>query len=187
VESWRAKAPAGFVYVVKANRYITHIKRLKDTAEEVKRFFDVIALFEETLGPVLYQLPPSMHKNLELLDGFIALLPAEPKAVFEFRHASWYEQDTFDLLNTRGVAFCVHDMAGEESPRVVTGDTIYVRFHGPSGRYAGNYTDAMLRRWADWLKDQTQSASTIYAYFNNDIDGHAIGNAKTLREAMSGA
>lgn len=187
VESWRAKAPAGFVYVVKANRYITHIKRLKDTAAEVKRFFDVIELFGDTLGPVLYQLPPSMHKNLELLNGFIKLLPKEPRAVFEFRHPSWYEQDTFDLLNTRGVAFCVHDMAGKESPRVVTGDVVYVRFHGPSGRYAGNYTDAMLGEWADWLKDQARSARAIYAYFNNDIDGHAIGNAGTLREAMRGA
>lgn len=187
VENWRAKAPEGFLYVVKANRYITHIKRLKDTGAEVKRFFDVIELFADTLGPVLYQLPPSMHKDLGLLEGFIALLPARPKAVFEFRHASWYAQDTFDLLDSHDAAFCVHDMEGRESPRVVTGETVYVRFHGARGRYAGNYTDAMLGGWARWLKDQTGTARAVYAYFNNDVDGHAIHNARTLREAMRGA
>jgi len=184
VENWREKAPEGFVYVVKANRYITHIKRLKDTAAEAKRFFDVVKLFDDTLGPVLYQLPPSLHKDLKLLAGFIRLLPREPGAVFEFRHESWYEQDTFDLLGERGAAFCVHDMTGKESPRVVTGEMVYVRFHGPSGRYAGNYTDAMLADWAAWLKDRAGSVNAIYAYFNNDVEGHALRNAKTLKDMM---
>ena len=185
VENWRAKAPRGFVYAVKANRYITHIKKLRDSAEQVKRFFEVMALLEEALGPVLYQLPPSLRKDLDLLGDFIALLPKRPRAVFEFRHPSWYEQGTFDLLNERGVVFCVHDMSGTESPRIVMGGMVYVRFHGTSGRYAGNYTDAMLQEWADWLKGQTQDVSAIHAYFNNDVDGHAIHNARTLRDMMA--
>jgi uncharacterized protein YecE (DUF72 family) len=184
VESWRAKAPPGFLYVVKANRYITHIKRLKDTAEQVRRFFDVVGLFEDTLGPVLYQLPPSLHKDLGLLGDFLHLLPQRPKAVFEFRHESWYAQDTFDLLHERGVALCVHDMTGRESPRVVTGETVYVRFHGTSGRYAGNYPDAMLEEWARWLQDQAATAGAVYAYFNNDVAGHAIHNATTLKRIL---
>ena len=75
-------------------------------------------------------------------------------------------------------------MAGKESPRVVTGGVVYIRYHGTSGRYAGNYTDAMLREWAGWLQDQTQSVVAVYAYFNNDVEGHAIRNAQTLRQMM---
>jgi len=184
VQKWRQQAPQGFVYVVKANRFITHIKRLRDTAEPIQRFFEVMDLFEETLGPVLYQLPPSLHKDLDLLAEFITRLPKGREAVFEFRHGSWYAPETFDLLDRHKVAFCIHDLAGKASPRRVTGDMVYVRFHGTSGRYAGKYTDAMLAEWADWLRDQRSKVRAIYAYFNNDIDGHAIHNARTLREFL---
>jgi uncharacterized protein YecE (DUF72 family) len=185
VENWRAQAPPGFVYAVKANRYITHMKKLRDAGEEVGRFFDVIHLFGPTLGPILYQLPPSLHKNLDLLDAFLRLLPRGPAAVFEFRHASWYEQDTLDLLNQHAVGFCVHDMQGKASPRVVTGGLIYVRFHGTTGRYAGSYPDEMLQEWADWLWLQSQTARAVYAYFNNDVEGHAVANATTLTRLMN--
>jgi uncharacterized protein YecE (DUF72 family) len=184
VENWRAQAPPGFVYAVKANRYITHMKKLRDAGEEVKRFFDVVNLFGPTLGPVLYQLPPSLHKNLDLLDEFIKLLPRKSTAVFEFRHESWYEQDTLNLLNNHAVGFCVHDMLGKESPRAVTGDIAYVRFHGTTGRYAGSYTDEMLQEWSAWLKSQSRTARAVYAYFNNDVQGHAVANALTLKRLM---
>ena len=179
--NWHDKAPAGFVYAVKASRYITHVKKLKDPAESIQRFFDLVDLLGHTLGPILYQLPPGLHKDLDRLDAFIKCLPKRDHAVFEFRHQSWHEQDTFDLLSRRGVALCVHDMAGSAPPRIVTGQMAYVRFHGPSGRYAGNYTDAMLTNWADWIKEQTKNVRAVYAYFNNDIDGHAIHNAGTLK------
>jgi uncharacterized protein YecE (DUF72 family) len=184
VENWRSKAPKDFVFVVKANRYITHIKRLKDTAEEVKRFFDVMGLLGGNLGPVLYQLPPSLQKDFELLESFVKLLPSKRIAVFEFRHKSWYEADTLELLDKHGVGFCVHDMAGKETSKVVTGNLIYVRFHGTSGRYSGNYTETMLRDWAKWISEAAGGAHAIYAYFNNDIGGHAINNAKTLRSIL---
>ncbi|MHC4519416.1 MAG: DUF72 domain-containing protein [Planctomycetota bacterium] len=185
VDKWRQQAPENFVYVVKANRYITHIKKLQDSAAEMLRFLAVIDLFDDTLGPVLYQLPPSLHKNLTLLAEFTTLLPPDRDAVFEFRHPSWYDAETFDLLRKRNVAFCIHDMTGIVSPRVLTADIIYVRFHGTAGRYAGNYTDRMLAAWADWLNDQRGKVRAIYAYFNNDIEGHAINNAKTLRQLLS--
>ncbi len=186
VEKWRQAAPEGFTYAAKANRYITHIKKLREVAEEVGRFFEVIDFFEDTLGAVLYQLPPSLHKDLERLDAFIECLPARRHAVFEFRHSSWYDDETFDLLNRRNVAFCVHDMAGNQSPRVVTGEMVYVRFHGTTGRYAGNYTDAMLEEWAGWLKGQRKNVRAVYAYFNNDVEGHAVNNARTLRSLLTG-
>ncbi|UCC99994.1 MAG: DUF72 domain-containing protein [Phycisphaerales bacterium] len=182
VQRWRELAPEGFLYAVKANRYITHIKKLTDAAEPLERFFERINLLENALGPVLYQLPPSLHKDLVRLEAFIKQLPKKPPTVFEFRHESWYEDDTFELLDRSGVCFCIHDMPGKESPRIVTGHIIYVRFHGTTGRYAGNYPESQLHDWADWLKDQTKKVRAVYAYFNNDIGGHAIKNAKQLRD-----
>ena len=167
-------------YAVKANRYITHIKRLKDTAEPVERFFERVALLKGKLGPILYQLPPSMHKDLDLLESFIKLLPKKPRAVFELRHKSWYSDDTFELLGKLGVGFCIHDMPGKESPRAVTAEIVYVRFHGTTGRYAGSYPKSALQDWAAWLEERAKKARAIYAYFNNDIGGHAIKNAKQL-------
>jgi uncharacterized protein YecE (DUF72 family) len=185
VENWRRQAPPGFIYAVKANRYITHMKKLRNAGEEVQRFFAVVDLFGPTLGPILYQLPPSLHKNLELLNEFIKPLPHKAGTVFEFRHKSWYDQDTLDLLNKHGVGFCVHDMLGKESPRAVTGHIVYVRFHGTTGRYAGNYPDEMLQEWTDWIKAQSGSARILYAYFNNDVQGHAVKNATTLKRLMA--
>ncbi|OHB62695.1 MAG: hypothetical protein A2Y76_04140 [Planctomycetes bacterium RBG_13_60_9] len=182
--NWHDRVPANFLFAVKANRYITHVKKLKDPAETLHRFFDLANLLEEHLGPVLYQLPPSLHKNLERLDEFIGALPKRELAVFEFRHSSWYEQDTFDLLNRWGVALCVHDMGDRAPPRIMTGRMVYVRFHGTSAHYAGNYPDSLLHDWANWMKSQMSTARVIYAYFNNDISGHAVNNARTLKQIM---
>ena len=182
LQRWQQLAPEGFLYAVKANRYITHIKKLNDTSEPLQLFFERVGLLKSTLGPILYQLPPSLHKDLDLLAAFIKLLPKQPRAAFEFRHKSWYMDDTFELLGKSGVAFCIHDMPGKESPRVVTADIIYIRFHGTTGRYAGSYPKSALRDWAKWLKEQAKTARGIYAYFNNDIGGHAIKNAKTLKD-----
>jgi uncharacterized protein YecE (DUF72 family) len=184
MRNWHDKAPAHFLYAVKASRYITHVKKLNDPQESLQRFFNLADLLKRRLGPVLYQLPPNLHKDLEKLNAFIVSLPKRNHAVFEFRHESWYDNETFDLMRERKVAFCVHDMTGKPSPRVVTGPTLYVRFHGPSGRYAGNYTTDMLTEWADWLNEQRRRVDAIYAYFNNDVEGHAIHNARTLRDMM---
>ncbi len=181
LQHWRQIAPKGFLYAVKASRYITHIKKLSDAAEPLELFFERVRLLKGTLGPVLYQLPPSLHKDLPRLEAFIKLLPKKPPAIFEFRHQSWYRDDTFELLNKLGVGFCVHDMPGNESPRVVTGDIVYIRFHGTTGRYAGDYPESQLHDWAEWLKNQAQRVRAIYAYFNNDAHGHAVKNAKQLR------
>ena len=105
IKRWHEIAPRGFLYAVKANRYITHIKKLKDVAEPLERFFERVDLLKGKLGPILYQLPPSLHKDLDLLASFVKLLPKRKIAVFEFRHQSWYENDTFELLEKLGVGF----------------------------------------------------------------------------------
>jgi len=184
IKRWQRLAPEHFIYSVKANRYITHIKRLKDSAEPLDRFFEGVCLLKRKLGPILYQLPPNFHKDLDLLRSFIKLLPKNQAGVFEFRHKSWYCGDTYKLLDKFGVGFCVHDMPDIVSPRIVTGDIIYIRFHGSTGRYEGNYSKSALQNWAKWLKEHTKEVRNVYAYFNNDIDANAISNAKTLKELL---
>jgi uncharacterized protein YecE (DUF72 family) len=182
LQRWHKLAPKGFLYAVKANRYITHIRRLKNTSEPLQRFFERVGLLKGKLGPILYQLPPSLHKDLDLLETFIKLLPKKPPAVFEFRHKSWYSDDTFELLGKFNTTFCIHDMPGKESPRVVTTNIIYIRFHGSTGRYSGSYSKSALRDWGKWLKAHAKKARSIYAYFNNDIGGHALNNATQLKQ-----
>jgi len=141
-------------------------------------------MLKSHLGPILYQLPPSLHKDLERLTAFVKLLPKRHTSVFEFRHRSWYCDDTYELLDASGVGFCIHDLGELTTPRLITGGRLYIRFHGTSGRYRGNYTKPMLRKWAHWIKEHKSNVHAAYAYFNNDIEAHAINNAKTLRELL---
>jgi len=183
-KNWHKQAPKNFLYTVKANRFITHIKRLKDPEEPLERFFKGALLLKENLGPVLYQLPPGFHKDLDRLEGFLRILPKRLISVFEFRHKSWFSEDTYDLLRKFNTGFCIHDMPGMKVPRVITCDVIYVRFHGPTGKYQGNYSNTALRDWANWIRDNLKGKKTVFAYFNNDYNAYAIGNAKTLKEQL---
>ena len=184
LQRWYELAPKNFVYSVKANRFITHIKRLKDSVDELKRFRQRIGILKEKLGPILYQLPPSMHKDLGLLKDFLKLLGKRQVCVFEFRHDSWFSQDCYELLRQFNISFCIHDLRGMKVPRIVTSDVIYVRFHGPAGRYAGNYSKSALQSWAKWIKDNLKGKGAAYAYFNNDYNAYAVQNAKKLKELM---
>ncbi len=181
-QNWHKQAPRNFLFTVKANRFITHIKRLKEPQEPLDRFFKGALLLKENLGPVLYQLPPSFHKDPGRLESFLKVLPKGKIAVFEFRHESWFSDDTYNLLDDFNAAFCIHDMPGMKVPRVVTSDIIYVRFHGPTGKYQGNYSKSTLQDWANWIKDNIKDKKAVYAYFNNDYNAYAIYNAKTLKE-----
>ncbi len=183
-QNWRKQAPKNFLFTVKANRFITHIKRLKDAKEPLERFFKGALLLKENLGPVLYQLPPGFHKDLDRLESFLEVLPKKLIAVFEFRHKSWFSQDVYDLLREFNAGFCIHDMPGMEVPRIVTSDVIYVRFHGPTGRYQGNYSKSALQDWAKWIGQNMKGKKAVFAYFNNDYNAYAIGNAKTLKEQL---
>jgi uncharacterized protein YecE (DUF72 family) len=184
-ENWHKEALSDFLYTVKANRYITHLKRLKDPEEPLERFFERVNLLKKNLGPILYQLPPNFHKDIDRLRTFLKVLPKKPLAVFEFRHESWYSEDTYELLNQFNIGFCTHDLFGKASQRIITGDIVYVRFHGTTGRYSGNYSESALQEWADWIKDNLKGARAVYAYFNNDHNAYAIKNAKTLRDLLS--
>jgi uncharacterized protein YecE (DUF72 family) len=183
-EGWRDKAPADFHYAVKVNRFITHMKKLLDCEDEVERFIALARPLGGKLGPLLYQLPPSLHKNLARLDSFLSRLPPDLEHVVEFRHNSWYDEDVLALLDRHGAGFVVHDLRGLISPRWASVRTAYVRFHGSGGRYSGRYSDNALLGWADWLLDQTGQGRSAWAYFNNDIHGHAIEDARTLKSMV---
>ena len=181
---WRQRSPAGFVFAVKASRYLTHIKRLSQPREPVARLWQAALGLESKLGPVLYQLPPRWSRNLERLDAFLSVLPAGRQHAVEFRDVSWYAEETYALLERYGVAMCVHDMSGSASPLRFVGPLIYVRFHGSGTRYGGRYPDRALDEWAERLAPERRRGRGVYAYFNNDVGGHAPRDAVRLRTAL---
>ena len=183
-EGWREKAPPGFRYAVKVNRFITHRKKLLDCWQEVDRFIALARALQDKVGPLLYQLPPSLHKNLERLDAFLSWLPDDLEQVVEFRHRSWYDEDVLALLDRHGVGFVAHDLKGLVSPRWASGRTAYVRFHGAGGKYWGRYPDEALLQWTDWIREQQDQGRSVWCYFNNDIQGHAIEDARTLKSMV---
>jgi uncharacterized protein YecE (DUF72 family) len=183
-EGWRDKAPPGFCYAVKVNRFITHMKKLLDCEAEVDRFIELTRRLGDKLGPLLYQLPPSLHRNDERLDSFLSRLPSDIEQVVEFRHKSWYDEDVLAVLDRHGVGFVTHDLKGLKSPRWASGRTAYVRFHGAAGKYWGRYPDEALIEWTDWCLEQVRLGRSVWCYFNNDIQGHAIDDARTLKSMI---
>jgi uncharacterized protein YecE (DUF72 family) len=182
--AWKRAVPPGFLYAVKASRFLTHMKRLKDPAEPLDRLFSRARTLGRALGPVLYQLPPRWHVDLDRLDLFVRALPPRRRHAIEFRDPSWYTADVFALLARHRVALCVHDMAGSATGRVAVGPFIYARFHGPQ-KYNGRYDDETLDVWAGWLARQHEQGKPIYCYFNNDIGGHAPRDAGRLRARLA--
>jgi len=181
-DHWRDQAPRGFRYAVKANRYITHMKKLKDPREPLERFYAGARRLKSFLGPVLFQLPPHWGKNLDRLETFCSSLSGDLLHAMEFRERDWLDDDVYQLLNRYGVCLCVHDMLPRH-PRRVTGGAVYVRFHGASEPYGGRYGKSRLRAWSRWLKDVADERD-VYAYFNNDAEAAAVRDAETLRELM---
>ncbi|UCH42853.1 MAG: DUF72 domain-containing protein [Dehalococcoidales bacterium] len=179
--SWYESSPDGFVFSVKVSRYITHIKRLKDSGEAVDRFVTRAKGLKEKLGSLLYQLPPNMRRNDEVLKAFLSGLPPGLRHVIEFRHGSWLVEPVFDILHQHNTGFCVFDMPGVSCPLVATAGFAYIRFHGSEELYAGCYSDGELSGWAESLKELADGLEAVYVYFNNDAEAFAIRNAVTLR------
>ena len=138
-----------------------------------------------TLGPVLFQLPPRWKLNLDRLREFLAILPARHKFSIELRDESWNTAEVFDLLRRHNVALCIHDWRERPWPTELTADFTYIRFHGSGTRYGGDYPQTQLRQWADRIQSWRTRLFEAFVYFNNDIGGHAIRNAHTLREMLN--
>jgi uncharacterized protein YecE (DUF72 family) len=184
-QGWRHKAPDGFRYSVKASRYITHIKRLKSVAEPVETFLSRARHLDDKLGPLLFQLPPGLHRDDERLESFLSMLPRRFRYVIEFRHESWLDDGIFDILHRYNVGLCVFDMPGLACPLLATADFAYVRFHGAGELYSNCYSDEELDQWAVKIAGLAKGKDEVYIYFNNDIEGFAIENAKTLTRKLN--
>jgi uncharacterized protein YecE (DUF72 family) len=192
--SWRRQVPRGFLFAVKASRFLTHIKRLRDPDEPLTRLFTNARPLGPTLGPVLYQIPPRWFPDAERLEIFLRALPERltPRSkqrlhhVLEMRDPRGYEPWVIDLLRAYNVTLCVHDMPGSESPLLTVGPIIYVRFHGFGAKYGGSYPDEVLDEWAQWLRRGLASGRDAYVYFNNDINGYSVNDAERLRVLIDG-
>ena len=182
--SWKAAAPEGFLFSVKGHRYVTHLKKLRDVGEHLERFFERIALLEDALGPILYQLPPRWNCNLDRLEGFLAVLPAHLRFAIEFRNTSWLNEGVFSALEDHGVALCIASLPGLDYPVRSTAPFAYVRFHGAQQIYAGRYREDELRWWAEQISAFLADGRDVYAYFNNDAHGYAVENALQLKKML---
>jgi uncharacterized protein YecE (DUF72 family) len=182
--SWARRAPRGFEFAVKASRFLTHMKKLKDPDEPLDRLFSRMRALDVHLGPVLYQLPPGWKVDADRFRTFLEALPRGARHVVEFRDPSWYGAEIRELLAKHRVALCLHDMPGSAPGRDATGPFVYVRFHGATSKYGGAYSDARLRGWAEWLNARRDEGCDVYAYFNNDVGGHAPRDAVTLRRVL---
>ena len=183
--NWRESSPKGFVFAVKVSRFITHIKRLKNTEEPLQNFVTRADFLRDKLGPLLFQLPPNMKRNDETLEAFLSMLPCQYHHVLEFRHESWIDDSVFNILRRHNVGLCVFDMPDFTCPLVATADFAYIRFHGSAGLYASCYTDGELSDWARWIAERGQNLETVYIYFNNDAEAYAVRNAKTLARLLN--
>jgi len=181
-ERWAVATPEGFCFAVKGSRYLTHIRRLRAPAEGLGRFESHIAPLRraDKLGPVLWQLPGNFRRDDERLEHFLWRL-APGRHALEFRHPSWFVEDVYSQLREREVALVVADRGPGGPPEwIETTDWAYVRFHHGRGR-RGNYSRRELREWAERLGE---AAGDVYAYFNNDWEGFAVENARTLASLL---
>ena len=185
VNSWQESVPKNFTFSVKASRFITHNKKLKDSGESFQLFFNRIHLLSNKLGPILFQLPPKWNYNGDRLEEFLAGLPSGNDYVFEFRNYTWMNEEAYTLLRKYRAGFCIHDMPESATPEVVTSKTAYVRFHGNGEKYSGGYSDDTLETWAEKILVWNEKHIKVYVYFNNDIGGFAPKNALTLKAMIN--
>lgn len=178
VARWRAETPGEFVFAAKGSRYLTHMKRLLEPRPGLERYFAPVSLLGPKLAVVLWQLPPRWSANAERLDAFLAALPRQFRHAVEFRDASWYDEAICEVLDRHGAAFCEHDLVTRPPPRQ-TGGFRYLRFHGATSKYRGRYGAEAL---APVARDLARFAARgdAFVYFNNDLGGHAIHDARDL-------
>ena len=186
VAAWRDAVPEGFVFAWKASRYLTHNKKLNDPKDSLELIVSRMAPLGDRFGPILFQLPPSLRLDRERLAAFLDLLPKDRRATVEFRHPSWYAPEVFQLLEAHDVALCISDHHDAPSPWEVTASFVYVRAHGPGGRYHGRYGEAELNTLAHAIDGWRKAGKAVFCYFDNDIKSAAPRDAKLLVGKLAG-
>lgn len=183
-QRWRQRTPQGFLFAVKASRLITHKRRLQGAEGELRWFLSEAEGLGDKLGPVLFQLPPSLKAELGLLEAFLQGLPPGRYA-FEFRHPSWFTEEVYEVLKGRDAALCVADSPRFPCVKRVTASFLYLRLHGSRRLYASSYTREELEQWASFIGQGFElGAEEAFCYFDNDYEAYAVRNALELKEIL---
>jgi len=185
-DAWRARVPSDFVFALKLSRYGSHFKHLKDPEAWLPIFVERAERLGPQLGPVLVQLPPHWDADPARLERFLNVAAGAHRWAVEVRDRRWLCDAVFDVLRRHDAALCLHDLLAHH-PEVVTASWVYRRFHGPTtgAPYAGSYSPQALSGAARRIRAHLDAGRDVFAYFNNDADGHAVHNARTLKRYLA--
>jgi len=178
VKGWYNKTPGEFNFTLKANRQITHVKKLRNIDDLLQSFYKNADLLKEKLGCILFQFHPSLKRDVKLLEDFVYKLDRNKRNAIEFRNISWYDKDVYKILKENNVGFCIVSAPGLPDEVVSTADFGYIRFHGKDRWYNYNYSKQELNDWAEKIKKL--DVEDVFVYFNNDFNAYAVGNCKEL-------
>jgi len=182
---WRWRVPDGFLFGLKASRPITHLKKLLDVEEELDRFLSRAKLLGDRLGPLLFQLSPRWEVDVKRLRALLSLLPKRFRCAFEFRDQSWLTEAVYEALAEHGAALVRSSAPRFPDADVITADFVYVRMHGDQKTYASKYSEATLKLWADRSEEWCSEGRGVFIYFNNDLHGYAVEDARSLRQLVT--
>lgn len=195
-EKWYQNTPSDFIFAVKVSRFITHIKRVKGGREAWKKFLGNALFLKEKLGPMLFQLPPSFRhtaENFKRLENFLQFISTfklqtmqrKPRFAFEFRHQTMCAKEVYDLLKAYNVAWVISDSSRYPKAEVVTADFIYLRMHGPTVLFSSKYTAREMKVLGEKIDRWRIRGLDVYVYFNNDVSGFAVENARELLKSLA--
>jgi uncharacterized protein YecE (DUF72 family) len=186
VRSWRDQTGNDFVFAWKASKFITHWKRLSENSvNSLELMEDRLSLLGAKAGPILFQLPPNFHADADRLTSFVKLLSKKRRYSFEFRHPSWYTAKILRLLSERNIALCLSDHHDAPAPWKRTADFVYVRGHGPGGRYKDHYRTEVLQDWAKRITGWKKQGCDVFVYFDNDQKSAAPADALKFRQFLA--
>ena len=182
-QNWHSRTPSGFLWALKANKYITHTKRLNEPEEPLERFYSAASGLKQKAGPILFQLPPNLVFEEKTFQRFCRSLKPSYRHTLEVRHPSWLGDRVYAILAQHNIAFCIADTAGRYPyDEVLTADFVYVRLHGSKKLYASDYSEEELQVWAGKIKAWGKDT---YLYFDNDFSGYAVKNARRLKQILN--
>ncbi len=182
IKGWKNKTPDDFLLTFKGSNLITHKKKLKNSEKYLDKFYSRFEMLGDKKGAILWQLPPSLHRDDDLLENFLVNLDSSFKQVIEFRHKSWLNKEVYDLLKKYEIGFCIVSAPDFTTDIVVTSDFAYIRWHGKDNWYRYNYSKEELKNWAE--KIENLEVDEVYGYFNNDFEGYAPKNCMELKEIL---
>jgi uncharacterized protein YecE (DUF72 family) len=182
IRSWLTQVPPTFIFCPKMSRFLSHMKKLHDAEEPLNRFFSIFSEMKAQLGPVLIQLPVNVHFHPEITEHFYQVLQKQPDYRFgmEVRHDSWFCDESIHLLRQYKISLVIAHSQELPYLETITARDIYIRFHGPKGLYSSPYSNSFLADYVEKFRKWESEGNTIWAYFNNDINGYALTNAKTM-------